>query len=406
VARHGKDLRYCHPWAKWLVWDGIRWKEDDTAEVFRRAKDTVRAMYAEAADIEDDKRRQSFIEFVLKSESHFRLKAMLALAQSEPGIPVVPTELDKDPWLLNVKNGVIDLRTGELRPHRQKDMITKLAPVEYDPAARCPRWEQFLFEIMDGNENLVRFLQRAVGWSLTGDVSEHVLFILHGTGRNGKSTFLNTVLSLLGDYGLAAAPELLMTRNNDRHPTELADLFGKRFVVAIETQEGKRFDESRVKQLTGADKIRCRRMREDFWEFWPTHKIWLATNHKPQVWGTDLAIWSRLKLIPFEVCFPDGDPRQDKELPKKLLAELPGILRWAVEGCLMWQREGLGIPDEVRSATDQYRDQQDVLAPFLADCCVISPEAKEQSSNLWDAYSEWCQENAEEPWDEERSGIS
>jgi len=405
VALHGQDLRYCHPWGKWLVWDGKRWQEDETAEVMRRAKETVRLMYAEAANIEDKADREALINFAMRSEQSGRLAAMISLAASEEGIPILPKELDRDPWLLNVANGTIDLRTGELRPHRREDLITKLIPIEYDPMAKCPRWEQFLDEIMLGNKSLIYFLQRAAGMSLTGDTSEHVLLVLYGTGRNGKSTLLNTLLALMGDYGMQAAPDILMARRGDRHPTELADLFGKRLVVSIESEQGKKMAESLVKQLTGGDKIKARRMREDFWEFWPTHHLWLATNHKPQVRGTDIAIWSRIKLIPFNAQFLDGDPRQDKHLPQKLLAELPGILRWCVEGCLAWQEAGLGVPEEVVKATEDYKAEQDVIAAFLNDCCVIMPTAKTSVKDVYKTYLNWCEENGERPVSQRELGA-
>jgi len=202
---------------------------------------------------------------------------------------------------------------------------------------------------------------------------------------------------------MTAAPDLLLAKRSDRHPTELADLFGKRLVTAVESGEGRRLNEALIKQLTGGDKIRARRMREDFWEFEPTHKLWLATNHKPQVRGTDLAIWSRLKLVPFTVAFPEE--RQDRQLPKKLLAELPGILRWAVEGCLAWQKDGLGVPDEVKAATETYRQEQDILAVFLSECCVINPLAKAAAKDLYRAYVEWCEETGERPTSQRNFGM-
>ena len=405
VALHGQDLRYCHPWGKWLVWDGQRWQEDSTAEVMRRAKETVRLMYAEAANIEDKADREALINFAMRSEQSGRLAAMISLAASEEGIPILPKDLDRDPWLLNVANGTIDLRTGELRPHSRDDLITKLIPIEYDPMAKCPRWEQFLDEIMLGNKSLIYFLQRAAGMSLAGDTSEHVLFTLYGTGRNGKSTFLNTLLAVMGDYGAQAAPDLLMTKRGDRHPTELADLFGKRLVVSIESEQGRRLAESLVKTLTGSDRIKARKMKQDFWEFEPTHHLWLATNHKPQIRGTDVAIWSRIKLIPFNAQFLDGDPKQDKHLSKKLLAELPGFLRWCVEGCLAWQEAGLGVPEEVNEATENYRAEQDIIAAFLNDCCVIMPTAKAAIRDVYKAYITWCEENGERPLSQRELGT-
>lgn len=397
VNRHGKDLRFCHPWGKWLVWDDSRWRIDDTGAVLRLAKETVRSIYAEAAAESDERAREAIADHAMRSESASRIRAMVALAESESGIPVLPAELDCDPWLLNCLNGTVDLRTGELCPHRRDDLITKLAPVNYDPVAECPLWMKFLNEIMNNNQNLIGFLCRGVGQSLTGDVSEHILYIPYGSGRNGKSTFLNTIMVAVGDYAMTAPPDLLMAKKNDQHPTELADLFGKRFVAAIESDQGRRLAEGLVKQLTGGDKIKARRMREDFWQFDPTHKLWFATNHRPRVHGTDVAIWSRIKLIPFEVQFPDGDPRQDKKLPEKLKTELPGILRWAVEGCLAWQREGLGVPHEVRMATDAYRQEQDTLAGFLTDCCIINPLARTTAGSLYKEYVNWCTINGEHP---------
>lgn len=393
AERHGQDLRYCWPWRKWLAWDGRRWRVDDTGEVARQAKETVRQMIREAAAIEDDEAREKALDAARKCQARHKIEAMVALAASEPGIPVLPEEMDRDPWLLNVVNGTIDLRTGELRPHRREDMLTKLAPVEYDPEAKCHRWEAFLDRIMAGNKELIRYLQKAAGYSLTADVSEQVFFLLHGSGANGKSVFLNTLLAVLGDYGTQAAPDLLMAKKSERHPTELADLRGARLVVALETEEGRRLAESLVKWLTGGDRIKARRMREDFFEFASTFKIWLASNHKPIVRGSDYAMWRRIRLIPFTVTIPPEE--QDKQLPAKLREELPGILRWAVEGCLAWQREGLGEPPEVVEATAEYRAEMDAIANFLAECCIVNPLAKVPVATLYRAYTEWAQENGE-----------
>lgn len=249
---------------------------------------------------------------------------MVSLARSEPGVPVRPDELDQDPWLLNILNGTIDLRNGELGPHDPDHMITKLAPVGYDPTASCPLWLQFLDKIMDGNEGLIQFLKRAIGYSLTGIIREHVLFVCHGDGRNGKSTFLETILGLLGDYSRKAPPSLLMLKRGKAHPTERAMLYGSRFVPAIESAEDNKFEEAIVKELTGGDTISARRMREDFWDFSPTHHLWLATNHKPVITGTDSGIWSRIALIPFSITIPEQE--RDTTLAETLQAEWPGIL--------------------------------------------------------------------------------
>jgi putative DNA primase/helicase len=262
-----------------------------------------------------------------------------------------------------------------------------LAPVAFDSAATCPLWLDFLNTVMDGNADLITYLQRVAGYCLTGDVSEQVLCFLHGSGANGKSTFLATLLALLGDYGMQAVSELLLLKANESHPTERADLFGKRLVATIETEEGKRMAEALMKQLTGCDKVRARKMRQDFFEFEPTHKILLAANHKPVVRGTDHGSWRRIKLVPFTVTIPDDE--RDKRLPAKLRAELPGILNWTLRGCLDWQKYGLGEPEEVRQATDAYRAEQDAVATFVAECCFAHPSAKATPAALYDAYTKW-----------------
>ncbi|ACV64409.1 phage/plasmid primase, P4 family [Desulfofarcimen acetoxidans DSM 771] len=392
VTQHGQTIRYCHIWKKWLIWNGKFWEIDNTGAVVRLAKNTVMSIYAEASKESDEGLRKALVDHARKSEAASRIKAMITLAESEEGIPISPDQLDNNRWLLNCLNGTVDLKTGKLLPHRRDDYITKIAPVEYRPDVECPIWHTFLNEIMEDNQNLVSFLQRAAGMCLTGDVSEHVLFVLHGNGRNGKSTLLNIMLDIMNDYSIQAPPDLLMAKHNERHPTELADLFGKRLVVSIESDEGRRMAESLIKQLTGGDKIKARRMREDFWEFWPSHKLWLATNHKPQVRGTDTAIWSRLKLIPFNVSFAG---RENKQLPAKLLTEKPGIFKWLVEGCLAWQREGLGVPDEVQAATEIYRTEQDTLGNFLTEHCITNPLVRVPASDIYRAYKAWCENNNE-----------
>jgi putative DNA primase/helicase len=320
-------------------------------------------------------------------------KAMIRLAQSQPGIAMRPDELDRDPWLLNCLNGTLDLRSSAVRRHRREDLLTNICPVAYDRTAECPQWRQFLRDIMDGNEALITYLQRAVGYSLTGSVEEQCLFFLYGSGQNGKSTFLGVILALLAAYAMQTIPELLMVRSHEQHPTERADLFGKRFVATIEVESGKYLAEALVKQLTGGDRIRARRMREDFWEFEPTHKIWLAANHKPLVRGRDYAIWRRIRLIPFTVKIDDN--KKDPKLLDKLKAELPGILAWAVQGCLDWQQQGLAEPQEVIDATKNYQDEMDVIGQFLNECCFLKPgsqEIKANSTDLYKAFLKWSGE--------------
>ncbi|MEA3367720.1 MAG: phage/plasmid primase, P4 family, partial [Planctomycetota bacterium] len=393
VAAHGDDMRYCHPWGRWLVWDGRRWREDDAGLAEARAKTLPQVIYDEAAACDDKDRREALGKHAHRTEARARLQNALTLAHSD--VPVLPDELNRDGWLLNVQNGTLDLHTGELRPHRREDMLTHLLPVAHDPEAEAPRWERFLLEIMGGDEELTAFLRRAVGYSLTGDVREDALFFLHGAGANGKSTLLHTLLRLAGPLGTQAEADLLMSSRWGKHPTGVADLFGKRLVASIEPEAGRHMAESLVKQLTGGDRIKARRMREDFWEFEPTHKVWLAANHKPRIRGDDHAIWRRVKLIPFEVRFEGAG--EDKELEDKLAAELPGILNWALRGCAEWQERGLDVPGAVREATDDYREEEDDLGRFLREETITGDGLLLKFSDLWKRYLDWCENAAEKP---------
>jgi hypothetical protein len=275
VRDHGENVRYCYPWAKWLVWTGSRWRRDDAGQVQRLAKETVRSIYREASGAEDEERRKALAKHATRSEGADKIKAMLELARSE--VPVDPDELDADPWLLNAANGTVDLQTGEIREHRREDLITKLAPVEYDPGVSAPTWEAFLERVLPGEE-LRTFVQRAAGYSATGDTSEQVMLINHGAGNNGKSTFQEALSAALGDYSMRAPTEMLMARRAGGVPNDVARLKGARFVAASETEEGRRLAESLVKDLTGQDTISARFMRAEWFDFRPTHKLWLSTT--------------------------------------------------------------------------------------------------------------------------------
>lgn len=284
-------------------------------------------------------------------------------------------------WLLNVLNGTIDLCTGSLRPHAREDYITRCVNVDYDPDAKCPTWERFIHQVFGGNAEIIAFVQRAVGYSLTGKIVEHVLIVLYGLGSNGKTTLIDALHYLLGpSYAKHAPTDLLLARRGEHHPTELATLHGARLVTAAETGEGRRLAESLVKQLTGGDPVTARRMRDDFWQFRPEFKLWLATNHRPQIRGTDHAIWRRIRLIPFDVTFHTAEtgktPQQDQTLPARLREEATGILAWAVRGCLAWQSQGLGAPDAVRDATEAYRAEMDVLAMFFEERCIFDESCR------------------------------
>jgi putative DNA primase/helicase len=389
VDKYGQSMRYCHPWGKWLCWDGKRWRIDESGMAMRLAKLTVRAIYLEAAAAETKEEADALGAFARRSESRARIEAMLALAQSEPGIPVMPEELDANPWLLNMGNGTYDFGNGgEQREHRREDLITKLVSVDYDPKADCPTWRAFLDRVLARKQPLICFLQRTVGYACTGSTRERVIFILFGTGRNGKSTFLEVIGTLLGDYAQATPTETLLARRDTGIPNDVAKLKGARFVSTVETDQGARLAEAKLKALSGRDPIPARFMRGEWFTFMPEFKLLLATNHKPVIRGTDAAIWDRIRLIPFEVRIPEAE--EDQELPTKLRAELPGILAWAVQGCLDWQHNGLGTPSEVRVATNQYRAEMDTLADFLEDLCVVGTGLKSTAGALYDEYKKWC----------------
>lgn len=395
VERHGTDLRYCGNRKAWLVWDGRRWLWDESGEVQRRAKETVLSWYPEAATLAGPE-RADLVKHAISCESASRLAAMVELARSEVGIPVAIDDLDRDPWALNVLNGTLDLRTGNLRPHDQADYMTRLIPVAYDPLESCPTFLAFLDQILQGKQDLITFLQRAIGYSLTGLTVERCMFILWGGGKNGKSTLLDTLLGILGDFAARTATDTLMfNRNGGGIPNDIARLKGMRFAYASEGEQGKRLAESKIKDITGGDTLTARFMRAEWFDFRPEFKLWLGTNHKPVILGTDDAIWDRIKLIPFNVRIPPEE--QDKHLKDKLMAEAPGILAWAVEGCLDWQRHGLGEPADIRDATSQYRSSEDIIGRFLNEQCEQHESASVTKKALYAAYREWCEDEGEKP---------
>lgn len=387
IRLHGADLRYA-PGLGWLVWDGVRWRVDENGEAMRRAKDTVQAIYTEAARENDDVRRQQLAKWAASSESVNRLAAMIELARTEPGVHITIEALDSDPWLLGVTNGVVDLRTGRLRTARRDDLITKCAPVAFDPKAECPEFKRFLNRIFNGDKNLIAYVQRAFGYSLTGDTQEQCLFLLHGTGENGKSTLLSAAGAVLGDYATTTPTATLMAKNHDSIPNDIARLRGARFVDAVETEEGRRFAESLIKQLTGGDRIAGRFLHKEYFEFKPRFKLWIAANHKPTIRGDDHAIWRRIRLIPFAVQIQKSE-KVLNFFEAKLRPELPGILRWAVEGCRQWRHDGLKQPTAVSNATGAYRQEMDALRTWIEERCETGKNKKGQAARLYDSYKQW-----------------
>lgn len=395
VHAHGRDLRYSPQLGAWFAWEGKAWAEDLTGTVHRRAKDVVDAMLTEMAEMTNSDDKKALNKHWMSSMSAGSLAAMVTVAKTEPQIPIMIHDLDANPWLFNTTNGTIDLSDSSFKAHARGDLITKISPVDYDPEATCPTWEWFVSWAMQDDAQMIEFVQRAVGYSLTGSTAEQVLFFLNGGGENGKSTFLGVLQHILGDYAISAEADLLLATDNERHSTGLTDLVGRRFVVAQELDEGRRLAEATVKQLTGGDKVRARRMRQDFFEFEVDAKFWIAANHRPQIRGTDHAIWRRIRLVPFTATIAG---KKDPTLPSKLLAESAGILNWALEGLRKWRDDGLGESATVTEATNSYRADQDHLGLFIDESCVIHPDTYCSARELRTVYEKWCEENGERPW--------
>ena len=395
VRRHGENLRYCYEFNQWLGWCGTHWSFDP-AVAERMAKDTVLSIYSEVGHLADARERETLHRHAVMSEQVSRIAAMLALARSEPGIAIRPDDLDRDVWLLNCANGTLDLRTGAVRPHLRDNLVTRCLGIEYKSGSECPRWRAFLHRIMDGNQDLVGFVQRAVGYTLTGSTAERCMFILHGGGKNGKTVFLEGLRLLLGDGYTARTPtQTLLAKRGDTIPNDVARLRGIRLVTASETGDGNRLDEALVKDITGGDRVVARFMRGEWFEFTPHFKIFLSTNYRPRISGTDDAIWDRLRLVPFLIRIPEEERRPMEQMLSEFEAELSGILNWAIQGCLDWQRRGMGEPPEVRIATADYRDDMDTLGDFLSECCMVCRDAWVSSHNLYDEYKRWATDAGE-----------
>ena len=404
VYVHGANVRHVKEWGTWLLWDGRRWARDRSNVVYDLARGVIRAMYDAGHGIDDDKKRAEYMTYVAGCERRTRLDAMVVLAASDPTVAITPDCLDRHPFLLTVQNGTLDLRTGDLRSHAREDLITKLSPVTFDPSATCPRWDSFVAEIMSGDSELVAFLKTSTGYSLTGDTGEQCFFVPYGLGGNGKTTFLEVLIELAGDYGMHTPTETLMATRGDGIPNDIARLKGARFVAAIEAQEGRRLSESTIKALTGGDTITARFLHAEFFDFRPEFKLWLGVNHRPVIKDTSPAMWRRVQLIPFRYTVPED--KRDKNLKAALLAELPGILNWAMDGALTWQINGsLQSPAAVREATAEYRSEMDTIAAFLEDRCVIEPRASLSAKDLYAAYLDWCSENNEKAASQRTLGL-
>lgn len=376
TRRYHRDWRYVAAWGRWLVWDGHRWRTEDTLA----ATDLIRSVCRHAAVHADNPK------IAAKLATSGTVGGVERLARADRRHAATTAEWDADPWLLNTPGGVVDLKTGRQRAHDRADRMTKITTAS--PSGDCPIWRQFLDEVTGGDAELQAYLQRMVGYCLTGVTSAHALFFLYGTGANGKSVFANVVSTILGDYAATASMDTFVETRGDRHPTDLAGLRGARFVTAIETEQGRRLNESKVKAITGGDKISARFMRQDFFEYTPQFKPVIVGNHKPAIRNIDEAMKRRMHLIPFTVTIPPE--RRDGNLTEKLLAERDGILAWAVAGCLAWQREGLKPPASVVSATEEYFESEDALGRWLDERCVRDANAKSLTAELFGDWKQWA----------------
>ena len=394
IREHGKDIRYNKAWKKWIVWNGKYWETDDSgALVHEKGLETVRNIYDDILKTDDHKERIEIEKYGMLSESVRRRESFVKAAQWVKEYNIKSEDLDPDPWLLNLGNGTINLLTREFTAHKQENMITKMANVDYDPKADCPLWKHFIREIMNFKTDLINFVQTASGWSLTGDISEQTMFILFGTGANGKSTFLNTIMYLLGDYAISTPTETFMKKNSEQNTNDIARLRGARFVTTTEAEQGRRLSEPLIKKITGNDEMTARFLYGEFFSFTPTFKIWMATNHKPVIKGTDHGIWRRIKLIPFTTRIEES--KQDKELESKLQKEASGILNWLLDGAERWKKERLKTPDIILNATEEYRGEMDVIGNFLKERCIIEHDKTIRLRELYKAYSDWCGDNNE-----------
>ncbi len=391
------DVRYIVEYKTWAMWDGRRWMIDGADAIRERAKESVQAILDMLPREPNKEKQKAILRLFQRYDNVDRIKKMLDYARTDPRVVTSMHDYDCDPWLLNCANGTVDLRTGHLLVPQRADMITKILEIPYAQQADAPAWRAFLQRIMQGHPEMIPFLQRAVGYSLTGSTREQCFFVLHGTGRNAKSTFVETLLSMLGEYGQTSNPESWLKQSGGRNAEpDIARLPGVRMVTSAELGEGRAIDEARIKQITGVDRIATRNLYEREFEFLPACKLWISTNHEPTIKGTDDGMWRRVRLVPFAETISYEE--MDREMPAKLREDLPGILAWAVQGCLAWQDGGLAMPEIVRATTAEYRTEQDIVGQFVDACCVREKEAREAGSVLYASYAEWARVRGERPF--------
>ncbi len=386
---YGAVARWVYPWRQAIVWTGTRWEKDESGHMHRMAHTVVHRLYMAAFGMADTKEAAKVARKALGFEMTSRINGMIE--EARPLMQIDVTSLDQHPMLLNTAAGTIDLSDGSVRTASASDLITKISPVAYDPDAMCPRWKKFLLEIMNGDEEMVAFLRRSVGLSLTGDTRDDYFWFLWGAGRNGKTVFLETIERLLGDYAQRTPIETILAGKYDQIPNDIATLAGARFVAATEAGKARRFDVGRLKMLTGGDTVSARFLYKEFFSFKPQFKLWVAANNQPAIDEQSAAIWERLLLIPFRRQFIGAN--DDKGLEEKLIAELPGILNWAIAGCREWLEFGLLVPKPVKEATEEYRRDEDLLDDFIR-ANIVKDDASEgiYSQKLFDIYLAHCED--------------
>lgn len=397
VDLFGENVRYCYTEKKWYFYNSMRWSVDNLGVILRMADKCVEAMKAEAklylqADEESGgDMAKAFEKHMKSSRSNKSKKAMLN--EIEHHLPILPIQMDRYKMALNTPSGIINLKNGDVKAHNPEYYFTKITSVDCAEAADCPRWLAFLDDIFADDKDLIRYIQKAVGYSLTGSTAEQCAFFLYGTGRNGKSTFIDVIRDVFGDYAANIQPETIMVKSSQSNAinSDIARLKGARLVTSVEPNEGVRLNEGLLKQLTGNDTVTARKLYSEEFEFKPEFKLWMATNHKPIIRGTDTGIWRRIHMIPFNVQIPED--KVDKNLTHKLKAEMTAIFKWCIDGCLMWQREGLQMPAAVLKSVREYRREMDVISAFIEDKCTL--EGTVQASMLYAAYASWADSNNE-----------
>jgi P4 family phage/plasmid primase-like protien len=397
VEQFGDEIKFNYTSGRWHLWDGKKWAEDEKDAVMHLIRNTIDRLNEELPNINGEKNKKSYMAFVKTSSTLKHMRAVLSLASSRKNIAIINQDFDRDPYIINLKNGIFNLKTDKFTEHNPDALLSKMINVDYDPEAQCPRFEKALDLMFDSNVELQKFVQRAVGLSLCGAHLEEVLFFCYGTGKNGKSVFFTVLQRVFGDYFKKAPTEMLMQRFGDNIPNDIAQLPGRRLAVTAEMPEGRAFNENKLKDLTGGDSMTARFLNKEFFEFKPTHTLWVYGNHKPNIKGTDEGIWRRINMVPFTKAIPEKERISQHELMEGFEKEVSGILNWVINGWRGYLKERLSPPGIVKLATEEYQTEQDRIGDFINDCIEINGIAREKTKKVWNVYVEWCNSMSEKP---------